>query len=183
MSANVANQQTNDTTKKTPVKRVSLKQRKDNLEKAYKLLDTEFRNCSLRDKERRSELSARLKELEKEEKILANQEKKARESFQAAASLYEYNGIYENENYLVLGVLTFQDAKDTDFQFRSESEFKQFREWYYELYKDVLGLLHPKLLMKNFVDTQKELGREFNGDKWVEKEEDEEADKANKSFS
>ena len=53
MSANVANQQTNDTTKKTPVKRVSLKQRKDNLEKAYELLDTEFRNCSLRDKERR----------------------------------------------------------------------------------------------------------------------------------
>ena len=81
MSANVANQQTNDTTKKTPVKRVSLKQRKDNLEKAYELLDTEFRNCSLRDKERRSELSARLKELEKEEKILANQEKKSQRKF------------------------------------------------------------------------------------------------------
>ncbi len=130
----------------------------------------------MRDRDTRKKLNARLKELEKEEKILATQEKKFRESFQANASLFPHNGIYDNKNEIVVGfILTWENAKAKGFTFKSENEFYQFRAWYYELYKNVSQTEQPDVLLEAFKAEQGELGKEFNGDKWVQKEEAEEA--------
>ena len=111
MSATVANQQTNDTTKKTPVKRVSLKQRKDQILAKKEELNAKKANLDFTDAEGFTALMNEMKEIQKEEKILATQEKKARESFQANASLYPHNGIYDNENELVMGsIITYENA-------------------------------------------------------------------------
>jgi hypothetical protein len=164
MASNVVatEQKRNETTSKKAskekVKRISLKERKVLIQKKEKELEKERREGKIS----MDELMKQYGELEKEKKILANQEKKARESFHAAASLYPCNGIYDAENYLVVGaVLSFDDAKNKGFAFKSENEFKEFRAWYYEKYKNVLQISQPDFLLQTFRKVQKALQKKM----------------------
>ena len=165
MASNViaTEQKRNETTpKKASIKRVSLKQRKKKILEMRKKSKQMAKDLTGEDEKAVEEFMEFKKLLKKEEKELANQERKARESFHAAASLYPCNGIYDNENYLVVGaVLSFDDAKEKGFAFKSENEFKEFRAWYYEKNKNVLQTDQPDGLLKTFRKVQKAIQKKM----------------------
>eukprot|EP00942_MAST-04A_sp_MAST-4A-sp1_P009544 g9544.t1 len=179
MASNVvANAQTNDTQKKSPVKRLSIKDRQVKIAKMREQKKVLKKKMLLDEdnEELETDFFKLNKEIQKEKKILGTQEKNFRENILANVSILSHHGIYDNKKELVVGViLNWENAKAKGFTFESENEFSQFRAWYYELYKNVSQTEQPDVLLKAFKAEQGELGKEFNGDKWVQKEEAEEA--------
>jgi hypothetical protein len=126
-------------TKKSPVKRKTFAQRKEEVEEKLKELSTKQVDYS-NEKEFAKHME-QMKLIQKEKKLLATQEKTARENFARDASLYEYRDIFNDERYLVVGtIFSYERLKklflENDFPLLTNEKFQKFRHYYYETLKN-----------------------------------------------